>query len=80
MADEIENNKDKANYGFDVISLEFVDLVEKGIIDPAKVTKSALQNAVSVALMILTADALVADEPEPKDSKSPVMPQGGMEM
>ena len=45
------------------MSSEFCDLVEKGIVDPAKVSKSALQNAVSVALMILTTDVLVTDLP-----------------
>lgn len=50
--------------GFDVISMDFVNMVEKGIIDPAKVTRSALQNAASIAAMLLTTETLVADKPE----------------
>ena len=50
--------------GFDVLTGEYVDLVERGIIDPAKVTRSAVENAVSVAIMLLSTEALVADLPE----------------
>mgnify|MGYP001054460701 CR=1 FL=1 len=65
--------------GFDVISMDFVNMVEKGIIDPAKVTRSALQNAASIAAMLLTTETLVADKPE----KTPPVPDpsgmgGGM--
>ena len=65
--------------GFDVISMDFVKMVEKGIIDPAKVTRSALQNAASIAAMLLTTETLVADKPE----KTPPVPDpsgmgGGM--
>lgn len=74
---EIENSND-VNFGYDVAGMKFVDLVKEGIIDPAKVTKSALQNAVSVALMILTTDALVADIPEKEKPQTPDM--GGMGM
>lgn len=74
---EIENSDD-VNFGYDVAGMKFVDLVKEGIIDPAKVTKSALQNAVSVALMILTTDALVADIPEKEKPQTPDM--GGMGM
>jgi len=56
----------RANWGFDVMAEDYVDLVKAGIIDPAKVTRSALENAASVAGMILTTEALVTDAPEKK--------------
>jgi len=62
-------------WGYDVIKNEIVDLVTTGIIDPAKVTRSALENGASVAAMILTTEALITDLPE-KD-KTPAMPPGG---
>ncbi len=65
----------KLNYGFDALKGEYVDMVEAGIIDPTKVTRSALVNAASVAGVFLTTESVVADikEPEP-----PQMPAGGM--
>ena len=57
---------DKASYGFDFYSEKYVDMFEAGILDPAKVTRSALQNAASVAAMVLTTESLVADIPDPK--------------
>jgi chaperonin GroEL len=65
----------RTNWGFDVMSEEYVDLVKAGIIDPAKVTRTALENAASVASMILTTEALVTDAPE-KKSSAPAMPGG----
>ena len=65
-------NSDK-NIGFNVITEEYVDMVEAGIVDPAKVTRSALQNAASIAAVLLTTEALVVDIPEPE----PAMPSGG---
>lgn len=59
--------------GFDVLTEEYVDMVEQGIIDPAMVTRSALQNAASIGAMILTTECLVVDQPEPE----PAMPAGG---
>ena len=59
----VEANKD-LDYGFDVKKMEFTNLMKAGIVDPLKVTRSALQNAVSVAIMILTTEALVTDIPE----------------
>ena len=59
--------------GFDVLSEEYVDMIERGIIDPAKVTRSALQNAASIASMILSTECLITDLPEPE----PAMPAGG---
>ena len=63
------------NIGFDVMSGEYVDMVEAGIVDPAKVTKGALENAASIAAMILTTEALVTDAPQDeKASPAPPMP------
>ena len=56
---------DKVGYGFDFASEQYVDMFEAGILDPAKVTRSALQNASSVAAMVLTTESLVADKPDP---------------
>jgi chaperonin GroEL len=58
--------------GYDVLQRDFVDMVERGIIDPAKVTKGALANAASIAAMVLSTEALITDIPEPK--KGPAMP------
>lgn len=55
------------NVGYNAASNEFVDMFEAGIVDPAKVTRSALQNAASIAGMVLTTECIVADKPEPKD-------------
>ena len=59
-----ERQKKNPNVGFDVVSEQYTDLVEAGIIDPAKVTRSALENAASVAAIILTTEALVTERPE----------------
>src|SRR3984893_4975442 len=67
------------NWGFDVMSETYVDLVKAGIIDPAKVTRTALENAASVAGTILTTEALVTDAPEKKGAAAP-MPGGGGDM
>ncbi len=61
------------NYGFDAYKNTYVDMVEAGIIDPTKVTRSALQNAASIASTLLTTESIVTDIPEPV----PPMPQGG---
>jgi chaperonin GroEL len=70
-----EKNK---NIGYDVIAQEYTDLVKRGIIDPAKVTRGALENAASIAAMILTTEALVTDIPEKKETP-PMPPGGGMD-
>ena len=67
--------KDNKNIGFNVMSGEYEDMVKSGIIDPAKVTRSAVENAASIAAMILTTDALITDVPE--KNSSPAMPPGG---
>lgn len=67
----------KPNYGFDMNNEKYVDMIEAGIVDPAKVTRSALENAVSIAAMVLTTESLVADEPE-KNTPAPAAEQNGM--
>ncbi|MFN4293014.1 MAG: chaperonin GroEL, partial [Thermoflexales bacterium] len=69
-------SKEKKFFGYDVIAGDYVDMLKAGIIDPAKVTKGALQNAASIASMILTTEALVTDIPEKE--KTPATPPGGM--
>ena len=68
----------RASFGFDSLTGQYVDMLESGIVDPAKVTKAALQNAVSVAQLLLTTDALIANKPEPK-KKAAGGEGGGME-
>jgi chaperonin GroEL len=68
----------KKGEGLDAANGEYVDMVKAGIIDPVKVTRSAVQNAGSIAAMVLTTEVLVADKPEKKDAM-PKMPGGGME-
>jgi len=69
----------KNGYGFDAYKEEYCDMVTAGIIDPAKVTRSALENAASVAAMVLTTESLVADKPEPPVPAAPAAPDmGGM--
>ena len=65
---------DKVGYGFDAYNEKYVDMIPAGIVDPTKVTRSALQNAASVAAMVLTTESLVADIKEPE----PAAPAGGM--
>jgi chaperonin GroEL len=60
-------------FGYDADKDEYCDLVKAGVVDPAKVVRSALQNAVSVACLLLTTDAMVSEIPE----KKPAMPPGG---
>ncbi len=67
MVRRIQEEKKNPNIGYDVISEQYVDMIEAGIIDPAKVTRSAVENAVSIAGMILTTEALIADKPEKKN-------------
>jgi len=72
--------KDEANpnLGYNVVKMEYLDMVKDGIIDPAKVARSALQNAVSVAIMVLTTECLVAEAP--KEEKAPAAGMGGAGM
>ena len=73
IVDKIKNSG-KIGYGFDAYKEEYTDMMEAGIVDPAKVTRSALQNAASVAATVLTTEAVVSDK---EDEKEPVAPAGG---
>ena len=68
---------EKGSMGFDAATETYVDMLQAGIIDPTKVTRSALQNAASVAALMLTTEVMIADIPE-KEPKTPAMPGGGM--
>ncbi|MDE5859622.1 MAG: chaperonin GroEL, partial [Oscillospiraceae bacterium] len=70
-------SENKVGYGFDAYSEEYGDMIPAGIVDPTKVTRSALQNAASVAAMVLTTESLVADIKE-ETPAAPAMPAGGM--
>jgi chaperonin GroEL len=65
----------KPGFGFDALKGDYADMAERGIMDPTKVARSALQNAASVAAMVLTTESLVADLPD--KNPPPPMPQGG---
>ncbi|MBR4317387.1 MAG: chaperonin GroEL [Kiritimatiellae bacterium] len=67
----------EGNNGYNVATGEFVDLVNAGVLDPAKVTRSALQNAASIAGLLLTTECMITEIPEPKTA-APAMPDGGM--
>ena len=71
-------NSDSANYGFDAANDQYGDMIEMGIIDPTKVCRSALENAASVASMVLTTESLVADIPEKNLPAAPAPDMGGM--
>src|SRR5207302_1619111 len=66
------------DHGYNALTGKYEDMFKAGIVDPAKVTRSALQNAASIAAMLLTTETLISDKPEPK-SGMPAMPGGGME-
>jgi chaperonin GroEL len=69
--------KDQYAFGFDAQNGEYVNMMTKGIIDPTKVVRAALQNAASIAGLLITTEAMVAERPK-KDSGMPAMPGGGM--
>ncbi|MBR2742593.1 MAG: chaperonin GroEL [Clostridia bacterium] len=75
IVDTIKKANDK-NCGFDAAKEEYVDMIEAGIVDPAKVTRSALENAASVAAMVLTTEAIVTDKKE-ENAAPPMPPMGG---
>jgi chaperonin GroEL len=75
VVDKVKNNK--VPFGFNAASEEFEDLMKAGIIDPTKVVRTALQNAASVASLLLTTECMVAEKPEEKPA-APAMPPGGM--
>jgi chaperonin GroEL len=70
-----QKQKKNVNFGFNVITEEYVDMVKDGVIDPAKVTRGALENAASIAAMILTTEALITDIPEKEKPPMPPMPE-----
>lgn len=72
QAQKAQNNK---NIGYDVLREEYIDMVKGGVIDPAKVTRGALENAASIAGMILTTEALITDVPEKEKPSTPPMPE-----
>jgi chaperonin GroEL len=74
-----EIRKGKGNYGYDVAAGAYVDMVKSGIIDPTKVTRSALQNAASIAGLLLTTECMVAEIPEKKEAPAPGGGGGGMD-
>lgn len=73
----IQAKEQKGNMGFNALTNEWVDMLKAGIIDPAKVSRSALQNAASIASQVLTAEVIITDIPEP-EKPMPPMPGGGM--
>ncbi|HYQ47465.1 MAG TPA: TCP-1/cpn60 chaperonin family protein, partial [Thermodesulfovibrionales bacterium] len=75
IVDKVKSSKD-ANYGFNAATEEYVDMLKAGIIDPTKVTRYALQNASSVASLMLTTSVMITDLPEEKP-EMPAMPPGG---
>lgn len=77
VIDKVKN--EAPGIGFDVTSEKYVDMFKEGIVDPFKVTRSALQNAASIASMLLTTEALVSEIPQKKEAMPP-MPPGGMGM
>jgi chaperonin GroEL len=76
IVEHLKNEKDTA-YGYDFNSDQYVDMIKAGIIDPAKVTRTALQNAASIAALLLTTECLVTDVPEKEKPAMPPMPGGG---
>jgi chaperonin GroEL len=75
VVEKVKASKD-ADFGFNAENEEYEDLVKAGVIDPAKVTRTALQNAASIAALLLTTEATVFEIPEPE--KASGMPPGGM--
>ena len=77
VVDKVKNSG-KAGYGFDAYNEVYVDMMEAGIVDPTKVTRSALQNAASIASTVLTTEAVVANQPEPEPAAPAAGGMGGM--
>lgn len=77
VVEKIKDSKEK-NYGFNAETLQYEDLLESGVIDPAKVSRSALQNASSIAGLLLTTECLVTEIKEPEKPAPPMPPGGGM--
>jgi len=77
VLEKIKNAR-KVGYGFDAYKETYCDMITAGIVDPTKVTRSALQNAASVAAILLTTESLVADKPEPPAPAPAAPDMGGM--
>jgi len=78
IVNDIKQNKNKS-YGYDARDEKFVDMIKTGIIDPTLVTRTAVQNAASIAGLLLTTEAVISDKPEPATPAAPAMPDmGGM--
>ncbi|MDA8082902.1 MAG: chaperonin GroEL [Nitrospiraceae bacterium] len=77
IVEKVKSSKD-ANYGFNAGAEEYVDMLKAGIVDPTKVTRCALQNAASVASLMLTTSVMITDLPEEKPEMPPMPPGGGM--
>ena len=77
VVDKVKN-ADKVGYGFDAYNEVYVDMMEAGIVDPVKVTRSAIQNAASIASTVLTTEAVVANQPEPEAAAPAAGGMGGM--
>ena len=69
--------RSRKGFGFNALTEEYVDMIAAGIVDPTKVTRSALQNAASIAAMVLTTESIVADKPSKDAAPMPGMPMGG---
>ncbi|HSJ58589.1 MAG TPA: TCP-1/cpn60 chaperonin family protein, partial [Anaerolineae bacterium] len=69
-----QREQDNKKVGYDVLRNEYVDMLERGIIDPVKVTRSAVENAASIGAMILTTEALISDIPQ-EEAPAPAAPQ-----
>ena len=76
VVEKVKAAKDVA-YGFDAESNQFVDMIQAGIIDPTKVERVALQNAASIASLLLTTEALITSLPDDEKNAMPSMPHGG---
>jgi chaperonin GroEL len=72
-----QNEQGSDKIGLNVLTGEYVNMLDEGIVDPAKVTRSAIENAASIAAMVLTTEAMITDKPEPESA--PAMPPGGMD-
>jgi chaperonin GroEL len=74
IVEKVREAKD-SRIGYNVVKNEYVDMIKDGVIDPTKVTRGALENAASIAAMILTTEALITDIPEPEKPAAPPMPE-----
>ena len=77
VIEKVRNSKE-SNFGYNALSDEYENLVEAGVIDPTKVTRTALQNAASIAGLLLTTEALIVEKKEEKNGGAPGGPPGGM--